>query len=501
MIQDTARLGDRTEPGRSDVSGGARRRSASRTVLQRAAMRNIRRHWARDLLRVAVLLVADSVAGGIVLVLLRLSVEHAAPIAPDVARALTGMYSWRLLLAFWLGLAVVGAYGPGHRRRHAGRAAAGAALGALFVTFGSLGRDPVGDFLLRLTIATLPAALAFPVMRALVETAVRRVRGSVIGKAVLVRAPRTGGRVPRTESDKPDGVRIVDVLQLTDDARSPLSEQLLPLADRIGRSGADTVVIWGDLRGADFSVAIDLALASGCRLLVGPQQQPTVGMEPHAVWVGDVPLVELTRPHLSAWQLGLKRTFDCAVAAFGLILLAPIFAAVAVTVKAASGGPVFFRQWRVGRAGRPFRIYKFRSMIEDAEARKEALNGASIYPDQRLFKVVNDPRVTRLGAWLRRASLDELPQLINVLLGHMSLVGPRPPVPSEVALYHEHHLCRFDVKPGMTGPWQVAGRNDIVDFESVLTLERDYIRSWSFAQDLKILVRTIPAVLRGQGAH
>ncbi|MGH7712878.1 MAG: sugar transferase, partial [Gemmatimonadaceae bacterium] len=125
----------------------------------------------------------------------------------------------------------------------------------------------------------------------------------------------------------------------------------------------------------------------------------------------------------------------------------------------------------------------------------------SIYSDRRLFKIPNDPRITKVGRWLRRTSLDELPQLVNVLKGEMSLVGPRPPLPCEVELYEAHHYARFDVKPGITGPWQVAGRNEVTDFERVVTLETEYIRSWSILKDLVILLRTIPAVLEMRGAH
>src|SRR5207247_10154522 len=132
--------------------------------------------------------------------------------------------------------------------------------------------------------------------------------------------------------------------------------------------------------------------------------------------------------------------------------------------------------------------------------RREELQQQSIYTDRRLFKIVDDPRVTRLGSLLRRTSLDELPQLVNVLRGDMSLVGPRPPLPSEVALYEAHHYARFDVKPGITGPWQVGGRNQLTDFERVVALGTEYIRDWSLARDLSILLRTVPVVLLMRGA-
>src|SRR5438445_11872485 len=146
-------------------------------------------------------------------------------------------------------------------------------------------------------------------------------------------------------------------------------------------------------------------------------------------------------------------------------------------------------------------IIKLRTMVDGAEAKREELLSQSVYGDARLFKMPSDPRMTRLGRWLRQTSLDELPQRVNVLRGNMALVGPRPPLPSEVALYEAHHYARFDVKPGITGPWQVAGRNQITDFERVVALETEYIRTWSLFADLSILLRTVPAVLGMRGAH
>jgi lipopolysaccharide/colanic/teichoic acid biosynthesis glycosyltransferase len=180
--------------------------------------------------------------------------------------------------------------------------------------------------------------------------------------------------------------------------------------------------------------------------------------------------------------------------------LFPVFVLAALTVRLSGRGPILFRQERVGLGGKPFRITKFRSMVHDAESKRGDLAGESLYTDLRLFKVKNDPRVTAVGAFLRRTSLDELPQLWNVFLGEMSLVGPRPPLPAEVDLYEEHHYTRFDVKPGMTGPWQVSGRNLITDFEEVVRLETDYIREWTIWKDLGLLLKTIPAVLYMRGA-
>jgi lipopolysaccharide/colanic/teichoic acid biosynthesis glycosyltransferase len=151
--------------------------------------------------------------------------------------------------------------------------------------------------------------------------------------------------------------------------------------------------------------------------------------------------------------------------------------------------------------GDPFTLFKFRTMVADAEEQQAALTAANQYAADPLFKIKGDPRLTAVGRFLRRSSLDELPQLWNVLRGEMSLVGPRPALPSEVARYQPHHFVRFEVLPGITGPWQVSGRNAITDFEAVVRLDAAYIRGWTVWRDLWILVRTIPAVLSMKGAY
>ena len=191
---------------------------------------------------------------------------------------------------------------------------------------------------------------------------------------------------------------------------------------------------------------------------------------------------------------------DFAAALAGLVVLSPVFVAVALAVKLTSRGPVFFAQTRVGRYGRHFRFYKFRSMHVDAEARKAALLARNESADGVIFKMKDDPRVTRVGRFLRRSSLDELPQLFNVLLGDMSLVGPRPPVPAEVRAYTLEDRKRLNAIPGITGPWQVSGRSDI-PFHRQVQLDKDYIRSHSLWNDVKILLKTVPAILSGRGAY
>ncbi|NLF25519.1 MAG: exopolysaccharide biosynthesis polyprenyl glycosylphosphotransferase, partial [Deltaproteobacteria bacterium] len=200
------------------------------------------------------------------------------------------------------------------------------------------------------------------------------------------------------------------------------------------------------------------------------------------------------------WELGLKRVFDVVVSALLLVVCSPLFAVIALLVRITSPGPVFFVQKRVGLNGRLFNMYKFRSMHSTAESELEALKAQNEMSGPA-FKLKNDPRVTALGRFLRRFSLDELPQLWNVFKGEMSLVGPRPPVPGEVNAYARRYRRRLSMRPGMTCTWQVSGRNEIKDFDSWVKLDLEYIDNWSFWQDIRLLLRTIPAVLSGVGAR
>jgi exopolysaccharide biosynthesis polyprenyl glycosylphosphotransferase len=195
---------------------------------------------------------------------------------------------------------------------------------------------------------------------------------------------------------------------------------------------------------------------------------------------------------------GLKRVSDLALTTFGLMVIWPVLAIIAIFIKLDSPGPVLYRQLRVGKDGRLFEMLKFRSMHRDADQRRAALMAANEATGP-LFKIRNDPRITRVGRVLRRTSLDEFPQLLNVLRGEMSLVGPRPPLPSEVELYEEWQLGRLRAVPGMTGLWQVSGRSD-VSFHDMVRLDLHYIRNWSLALDVEILWRTLPAVLGNRGA-
>ena len=210
--------------------------------------------------------------------------------------------------------------------------------------------------------------------------------------------------------------------------------------------------------------------------------------------------IHLEPPTLSPHAARVKRCVDVLGAAVGLLLAAPLLVVLALLVKLDSPGPVLFFQMRAGRGGRPFRMIKLRTMRDGAHAERRSLHHLSP-SDPRLFKIPADPRVTAVGGVIRRWSLDELPQLWNVLVGQMSLVGPRPFLETDLADYEAHHFHRLAVRPGITGLWQVSGRSDILDFEEVVRLDRHYIEHWSLPLDARILARTVPAVVRRSGAY
>jgi len=265
-------------------------------------------------------------------------------------------------------------------------------------------------------------------------------------------------------------------------------------------SGAQVVVVCGYMTDKQFQEIVDTALAGGCQVLSVPRSVRIAGVHPKTVWRQGQPLVELTAPSLKGWQLAVKRVVDVIGSLIGLVAASPVLAAIAVSVKLDSPGPVLFRQERVGFGGRAFRMLKFRTMRDGADAEKQTLGYLNPAGDPRLFKIPDDPRVTALGRWLRRWSLDELPQLWNVLVGDMSLVGPRPFFEADLAEYQDHHFRRLGAKPGITGLWQVRGRSSVTDFEEVVRLDRDYIERWSPWLDLEILALTLPAVIRRTGA-
>ncbi len=219
----------------------------------------------------------------------------------------------------------------------------------------------------------------------------------------------------------------------------------------------------------------------------------------HLSELGGLPAITFDPTPADQWQMGIKRFLDTITAFLAILILSPLFLTVALAIKKTSKGPVFFKQKRCGLNGRRFTLYKFRSMVADAAQRRAELQYLNEMTGP-VFKAANDPRLTPIGRFIRKTSIDELPQLFNVLLGHMSVVGPRPPIPSEVAKYEPWQRRRLSMRPGITGNWQVSGRNKITDFNVWTELDLEYIDRWSLLFDCKILLKTIPVVLFGIGA-
>jgi exopolysaccharide biosynthesis polyprenyl glycosylphosphotransferase len=273
------------------------------------------------------------------------------------------------------------------------------------------------------------------------------------------------------------------------------------VADVVTEVGADTVAV---LSCPEFDgIALrqlawrleerdtDLYVASALMEVAGPR----INIRP----VAGLPLLHVDHPYLKGGRQIVKSVFDKVLAASALLLLLPVFVLVASVIRVDSSGPALFRQTRVGKDGKEFTVYKFRTMVSDAEQIKTNLRELN-ESDGVLFKIRNDPRITSVGAWLRRRSVDELPQLFNVMRGDMSLVGPRPPLPEEVAKYGDDVRRRLLVKPGITGLWQVNGRSDL-SWEESVRLDLRYVENWSLILDLQILWKTWPAVTRGEGAY
>jgi len=215
--------------------------------------------------------------------------------------------------------------------------------------------------------------------------------------------------------------------------------------------------------------------------------------------INGIPMLGVREPSIRGWKRAVKRSVDVLVVIVALVLLAPLMALIALAIRLESRGPSIFRQVRVGRDGKEFVLYKFRTMRENAEEIKQDLSDRN-EAQGPLFKIRDDPRCTRLGRFLRRSSLDELPQLYNVLKGEMSIIGPRPPLPEEVKQYKPWHRRRLEISPGITGLWQVSGRSDLT-FDEMVLLDLFYIENWSLPLDFKIFLRTIPTILLGTGAY
>jgi exopolysaccharide biosynthesis polyprenyl glycosylphosphotransferase len=334
-----------------------------------------------------------------------------------------------------------------------------------------------------------------------------RARASYRQNTIIIGAGEIGQRIARKFGQHPEyGITLIGFLDSDprdiepDIEHIPILGSPDDLVDVIGRFDVDRVVVAFSRDSHERTLSLIRSLkAFDVQVDVVPRLFEVVGPSVGLHTVGGVPVLGLPPLRLSRSALFLKRTLDLTVSAISLLLFSPFFVVVGAMIKIESPGPVFFRQVRVGLGTQPFRMFKFRTMVVEAEEQKSEiahLNQHRRVGDARMFKVQDDPRVTRVGRFLRRYSLDELPQLINVVKGEMSLVGPRPLILDEDRHVGDWGRRRLDLKPGMTGLWQVTGRSEI-PFHEMVSLDFLYVTTWSFANDCRLLFRTVPLILRG----
>jgi exopolysaccharide biosynthesis polyprenyl glycosylphosphotransferase len=359
-------------------------------------------------------------------------------------------------------------------------------------------------------VIALPCATAFDLLAryGLRKSLHRRRRGGACMRRVIAvgHAAGVADVIGELRREKYHGLSIVGACltqgtMLDEIAGVPVIGGLESVSAAIVGLAADTVAVVADrdlTRARLRSLAWELEV-TGTDLCVAPALLDVAGPRTTIRPVAGLPLVHVDHPEFSGVRWIIKGLFDKVVAIAALTISAPLMGVITFVIVLRDGTPVLFRQPRIGKDGRTFTVYKFRTMVVDAEQRKAELaaynEGAGA-----LFKMRNDPRVTRTGRWLRRYSLDELPQLFNVLKGDMSLVGPRPPLPDEAARYTDYVRRRLAVRPGITGLWQIGGRSDL-SWEEAVRLDLRYVENWSLILDLQILWKSCPAVFHGSGAY
>jgi exopolysaccharide biosynthesis polyprenyl glycosylphosphotransferase len=492
-------------------------RADVRTRFNQRAFRN----WSessRRALRVATLIVSDTVAGvaGVWLVEATWTVVSGGgrrPL-PDQVPLLAMVFCLQPLA-----LRVSGAYAGGKARVDLVRIAGGVTIAALlgWVQAQLFGRDvPELPNRAAYVYAAVVITIVAWALRSVINGAVSAgYNAGILRRRVLVLGSRAEadelsrlcgrspgcefqvvGRLSVEESDP-----IVVTLDHAAAARVPYSGTVNDLEDALTQFGAQGLVVASNLPFSRMEALAGHCFRLGATLAILPRALKHLSagqIEVRPSPVGS--LLHLRPVRLGIPQLAVKRLMDLVLTVVALLLLWPLLLFIAILVKLDSQGPVLFGQVRAGVGGQPFRMLKFRTMRVGADAEKARLAGLNESGDPRLFKIKDDPRVTRTGRFLRRASLDELPQLVNVLRGEMSLVGPRPFFPGDLDDYERHHFERLHVLPGITGLWQVSGRSAVVDFEEVIRLDRRYIENWSVLTDINILLRTIPAAFR-RGAY
>ena len=474
-----------------------------RRAVQDQAPERLKRHGVRDALRFAALLSVDTLAFFITrqgLQFLRIQGPLTA-VREILPRSYLGGFQFAVALFF--SLVVVGAYRRGDGWRSPWRGLMGVTLATALALWEPLWTLDVWVVSVQFAATVVSVTLTIAILRGMLSVGVSLVRErfEVVPRAILVGGRSSIARAARSPLfTETSGYRIAHELSV--DGQPENGDAIgAELARVILATRADAVCATGTLNDEVFRQVIEVAHKTGCELISMSRAWKVAGVLPSPRICCGVHLTSLTRPGLKAHQFVIKRLMDIVGSGLGLVAISPLLGLIAIGIKITSKGPVFFRQERVGRGGKQFMILKFRSMRLGADDEKASLAHLNHSGDSRLFKIVDDPRVTGIGAFLRRWSLDELPQLVNVFRGEMSLVGPRPFFAQDLQEYQDHHFVRLAARPGITGLWQVRGRSDISDFEEVVALDREYIDAWSSWLDLKILVLTLPAVFRRSGAY
>jgi len=486
--------------------------------LQQRARDNLRRYARRAATRFLVLVTADLASFWLMRELIR-AVRDDAVLGGWIAARIEAVLppgilnGWQYAAALFVALVALGLYGTGDRRRDVRRLFAAAALATalpFWMTIWMRGLDVV---LLQFALTSSLVWVGLVGERLIVDRLVDWIRPPETRAVhtLFVGSAEHCGEVASTPAfrDARDFVTVGFV-----DVRMPPALEsrghLMEIARILHDSHAEAVVVCGQLTDMQLEDVARAALAAGCQLLALPRGVDIPGVVPDIIWRRGQPLVTLNTPTLQGWELALKRAVDLAGAIIGLVVTAPLFALIAAAIRFDSRGPVFFPQERVGTGGRRFRVLKFRTMVNGASdaahrdlvhrmlSGDEETTGHGGSGGRRVYKLLRDDRVTRIGRLLRRTSLDELPQLVNVLRGQMSLVGPRPPLPYEIEAYARWQFDRLQVRPGITGLWQVSGRN-LLTYRRMCELDIEYVRRWSLWLDLQILVKTIPVVMFNSG--
>ncbi|MDY7228642.1 sugar transferase [Hyalangium rubrum] len=424
--------------------------------------------------------------------------------------ASSSIYSeWEMAVALLVGLVVAGAYHSGDAWRSPRHILSGVTLAVSLMLWNDMwirGLLPVlfyaAPAIVGLGVTTLFARVALErlsiPLRHLIQT---RERVLLLGNPDDPASQKVFERLSHLDTMEVLGWVTLQPTPASAPAQKGVLGSLEDLWKVMQGQSVDTVVLSGYVGDAQLQTLMEAVVSGGGRLLAVSRYERMGWIRPSEVSYHPISFMELTVPSLRGQQLWVKRAVDLLGAGMGLLAISPLLGFLALLIKLDSRGPVFFAQERAGLGGRTFRMLKFRTMRVGADAEKAHLAHLNASGDARLFKIPNDPRVTRVGTFLRKWSLDELPQLWNVFIGEMSLVGPRPFFEADLATYREHHFGRLGARPGITGLWQVSGRSSITDFEEVVRLDTEYIHRWSLWLDLEILLKTVPAVLRRSGAY